>query len=250
MNGNREVPQVPPENGKDGRIGKAPSRKPVMHACGKSDACIVPEKQPNKERDDRPAEVVEGRRATKGNTMLTATPRTQSRKGVSPGLHRVRKVAREEKDERFTALMHHVTPAALRESFYALKRRSAPGVDGVSEDGWFHIMRKTAKERLRAALARIKGEIRSRMHEPTAKVVAWLQVVRGYYQYHAISGNLRAMNTLRLEITRYWLKTLRRRGQKRRMNWQKFNPIVKKWIPTPRVYHPYPNVRFYANHPR
>jgi len=100
---------------------------------------------------------------------------------------------------------------------------------------------KTVKKRLRATLAKIKEILRARMHDPIGEVGAWLQrVVYGYYRYHAISGNMKAMNTLQMEITRYWLKTLRRRGQKRRINWQKFGPIASKWIPAPKVYHPYP----------
>lgn len=116
---------------------------------------------------------------------------------------------------------------------------------------WFHIRRKTVKKRLRATLARVKVVIRARMHDRINKVGAWLQmVVRGYYRYHAVSGNLPAMSTFRTEIVRYWFKRLRRRGQKRRMNWERFKPIVKRWIPVPTVQHPYPNVRFYAKYPR
>jgi hypothetical protein len=51
---------------------------------------------------------------------------------VSQGLHGVRERARENKQERLTALLHHVTPELLRDSFYALKRKAAPGVDGVT----------------------------------------------------------------------------------------------------------------------
>ncbi len=58
------------------------------------------------------------------------------------------------------------------------------------------------------------------------------------------------MNMFRTEISRYWFKRLRRRGQKWRMNRQRFQPIVKRWIPVPTVQHPYPNVRFYAKYPR
>ena len=72
----------------------------------------------------------------------------------------------------------------------------------------------------------------------------------GYYRYHAVPGNCGALNTVREELSRYWLKVLRRRGQKRRINWEHFAPIVRSWIPTPRVMHPYPNERFYAKHPR
>jgi group II intron reverse transcriptase/maturase len=117
--------------------------------------------------------------------------------------------------------------------------------------GWFHLGRKTAKKRLRATLARVKTALRRRMHDPIPEVGEWLQrVVMGYYQYHAIPGNWDALNTFRREITRYWLATLRRRGQKRRMNWKKFSPIAQRWLPKPALTHPHPNVRFDAKHPR
>jgi RNA-directed DNA polymerase len=78
------------------------------------------------------AEMVEGRPMTKENIMESNTGLTQSREKVSQGLRGVRERARKNKQERFTALLHHVTPNLLRESFYALKRKAAPGVDGVT----------------------------------------------------------------------------------------------------------------------
>src|SRR5882724_4058859 len=57
---------------------------------------------------------------------------SQSGKGVSQGLAGVRKAARENKEMKFTALLHHLTVDLLRESFYSLKRKAAPGVDGVT----------------------------------------------------------------------------------------------------------------------
>jgi group II intron reverse transcriptase/maturase len=115
----------------------------------------------------------------------------------------------------------------------------------------FHVWRKTVKKRMRATLARIKAVLRFRMHDPIGEVGAWLRrVILGYFRYHAIPGNGKALNTFLKEVTRYWLMVLRRRGQKRRMNWKRFKPIVKAWIPTPRVLHPHHNQRFYAKHPR
>lgn len=522
LRGNREIPQAPTHDGREGRSGKPKRHNPDMHACGKSDGCIVPEKPPNKGRGNLSAEAVEGRRLTKGNTLQMVVPRTQSRKRTSPSLQRVRKVARKDKEARFTALLHHVTLEALWESFFALKRGAAPGIDGVtwsaykenlgknlinlhrrvhigsyraiasrrayirkpdgrmrplgiaaledkiiqhavgqvigaiyeedflgfsygfrpgrgqhdaldalfvaltrrkvnwvldadiqgffdaishewmlrfvehriadprilrlvrkwlragvSEEGkwsrttvgtpqgavispllgniylhyaldqwvhqwrqkqaggdmiivryaddfvvgfqhrrdaenflaalkqrlekfslalqmdktrllefgrfaavnrrkreqgkpetfdflgfthictvtrirkWFHVWRKTVKKRMRATLARIKAVLRFRMHDPIGEVGAWLKrVILGYFRYHAIPGNCKALNTFLKEITRYWLMVLRRRGQKRRINWKRFKPIVKAWIPTPKILHPYPNQRFYAKHPR
>src|ERR1700736_5332454 len=56
----------------------------------------------------------------------------EGKKGVSQGLAGVRKAARENKEMKFTALLHHLTVDLLRESFYSLKRKAAPGVDGVT----------------------------------------------------------------------------------------------------------------------
>src|SRR5437763_16746660 len=77
-------------------------------------------------------EVGEGRQWAKENIPHTNTRPTQSGNRVSQGLRGVRQAAQVRKQERFTALLHHVTVDLLRESFYALKRRAAPGVDGVT----------------------------------------------------------------------------------------------------------------------
>lgn len=69
---------------------------------------------------------------TKENIVESNTRPTQSGERVSQGLQGVRERARRNKQERFTALLHHVTPELLRESFYALKRKAAPGVDGMT----------------------------------------------------------------------------------------------------------------------
>jgi len=103
----------------------------MMHGLEKSDLAIVAMKPANKA--GRPAaEWVEPRAGAKGNTDPPHTRRTQSRGSVSQGLDRVRQVARQRKKERFTALLHHVTIDSLRDAFLALKRRAAPGVDGVT----------------------------------------------------------------------------------------------------------------------
>ena len=68
----------------------------------------------------------------KENAHQPSTYSTQGEKRVSQGLAGVRKAARENKELKFTALLHHLTVDLLRESFYALKRKAAPGVDGVT----------------------------------------------------------------------------------------------------------------------
>jgi group II intron reverse transcriptase/maturase len=78
------------------------------------------------------AESGEGRPLIKENAGQSNTHPTQSGKRVSQGLAGVRKAAREHKEMKFTALLHHLTVDLLRESFYSLKRKAAPGVDGVT----------------------------------------------------------------------------------------------------------------------
>ena len=114
-----------------GRLEKGMNLKPSMHVDGESDGRVVPAKGSNK-GGQPPAESLEGRRPTKENIEQPTAPRTQSQTSESSGLLGVRTVARKEKHTRFTALLHHVTVERLRDSFYALKRDGAPGVDGVT----------------------------------------------------------------------------------------------------------------------
>jgi len=522
MHENREIPTTLAAEGAAGRPEKASGRASGTHVGGKSDSPIVPMKPPNKaDVAASSAEGVEGRGLTKGNTQQTATLRTQSRTRVSNGLLRVREVARRDKRARFTALLHHVNVDLLRESFQALKRQAAPGVDGVtwrqyevdlesklrelhervhrgtyrarpskrtyipkadgrlrplgiaaledklvqqavvtvlnhiyeedflgfsygfrpgrsqhraldalwigivgkkvnwvldadirgffdtldhgwllkfiehriadrrilrlirkwlragvSEDGqwsktevgvpqgavtspllgnvylhyvfdlwvqqWrtrqargdvivvryaddfvvgfqhraeaerfrkeledrlgkfglalhpdktrliefgrfaadnrrkrgqgnpatfdflgfthacgrkrsggFTVTRKTIASRLRAKLRELKAILMRWRHAPVLEQAAWLQrVVRGYFNYHAIPGNRYTLDAFRTQVIRHWLRALRRRSQKHRLNWARFAKLVIRWIPRARILHPYPSERFYAIHPR
>src|SRR6058998_3966701 len=83
-------------------------------------------------KDGKPsAESAEGRPLIKENACQPNTYSTQSGKGVSQGLAGVRKAARENKEMKFTALLHHLTVELLRDSFYALQRQASPGIDGM-----------------------------------------------------------------------------------------------------------------------
>jgi group II intron reverse transcriptase/maturase len=102
-----------------------------MQGHEKSDSAIVAKKPPNKAGKPA-AEAVERRAGTKGNTGQQSTRRAQIRESVSQALDRVRKAARQRKKEKFTALLHHISTETLEVAFYALKRKAAPGVDGVT----------------------------------------------------------------------------------------------------------------------
>lgn len=521
MHENRETSQVPATKQAAGRREKAISRTSRMHDCEESDRVIVPMKPLNKEGEPS-AEVVEGSTRTKENADRPHTSPTQSGVGVSQGLAGVRQAARERKAEKFTALLHHLTPALLKDSYYALQRQAAPGVDGMSwseyerglderlaklhgrvhrgtyqaqpsrrvyipkadgrqrplgiaaledkivqqavvtilnriyeEDfigfsygfrpgrephqaldaltvgftrrkvnyvldadirgffdsmdhgwterfiqhrvadrrvlrliqkwlragvseegewsetkvgvpqgavvspllanvylhyvfdlwveawrrkiargdvsvvrycddfvvgfehradaekflqqlkerlrkfglelhpdktrliefgryaesnrkrrgegkpetfdflglthmcernrktGYFTVRRKTAKKRMMAKLKEINQQLRQRRHEPVAETGRWLRaVIQGYFNYHAVPGNMRTLSTFRRRVIQLWRRQLRQRSQKTRLNWERLGRLVRLWIPSQRILHPFPSVRFDARHPR
>jgi len=519
--GNRETPSTPIAQIAAGRLEKALSQKSNMHVGGESDGCVLPSKCPNKSGQPL-AEGMEGRQPTKENIEQAAAPRTQSRIGELSDLLGVRKAARKDKRTRFTALLHHVTVNLLRDSYYALKRDAAPGVDGVSwqeyetdldekltdlhsrihrgmyraqpskrayilkadgrqrplgiaaledkvvqqavvtvlnqiyeedflgfsygfrqgrsqhqaldalwvgimrkkvnwildgdirgffdhlshewlvkfiehriadrrilrliqkwlragvseegkwsktevgtpqgavaspllanvylhyvfdlwvqhwriheatgdlivvryaddivagfenradaerflqawkdrlqkfglelhpdktrliefgrhaaenrkqrgEDkpevfdflgfthmcgttrktGRFIVKRKTIRKRLSGKLSELKEELRRRWHQPVAEVGKWLKsVVQGYFNYHAVPGNMDSLNSFRAQVIWRWYRALRRRSQRNKMTWERFWLLVDRWIPSAKILHPHPNVRFDAIHPR
>src|SRR5579863_1685608 len=125
-----EISAVPGET-TPGGSEKAKCHTPDPPAVEKSDVLILPGKPSNK--GDQPTEMVEGRSAAKGNADQDAAPRTQSRTScASIGLEGVRQAARRNRRLQFTALMHHITPQLLVDSFYSLHRNAAAGVDGVT----------------------------------------------------------------------------------------------------------------------
>jgi group II intron reverse transcriptase/maturase len=128
--GSSEISSVPGATW-PGRAGKVNDRNPAIDAVEKSDTPIVPKKLSNK--GILPAEIVEGRGVAKGNVDESPASRTQSRNhDASMGLEGIRETAKRNRKCRFTALLHHVTPSLLVESFYALRKQAAAGVDGVT----------------------------------------------------------------------------------------------------------------------
>ena len=74
-------------------------------------------------------------------------------------------------------------------------------------------------------------------------------ITYGYYQYHAVPGNTTQLRIFKLRVCRLWQSVLVRRSQRAQMRWERLTPVLNRWIPPPRVLHPYPDARFYATHP-
>src|SRR5436190_19925189 len=103
----------------------------MMHGHEESDSAIVAAKPANK-AERSAAELAEARAETKGNADQPSTRLTQSRTSVSQALDRIRKVAKEKKKEKFTALFHHINTELLEEAFFELEKNAAPGVDRLT----------------------------------------------------------------------------------------------------------------------
>src|SRR5246127_1346255 len=137
MHENRETSETPAVKPGSRAVGEGDSRTAHANVPEESHDGIVPMNHSNK--DEKPlAENEEGRPSIKENAGQPHTYPTQSGDRVSQGLAGVRKAAREHKGMKFTALLHHLTIDLLRESFYSLKRKAAPGVDGVTWQEYEH----------------------------------------------------------------------------------------------------------------
>jgi RNA-directed DNA polymerase len=148
---------------------------------------------------------------------------------------------------------------------YAAERRKRDGVgkpetfnflgfthicSTIHKSGKFTVMRKTVGKRLTVKLRDVAAKLRKRMNDPIEQTGNWLnQVVRGYYNYHAIPGNQKRLYMFRQEAARLWLSMLRRRSQRSRWTWERFETLIDRYLPEPRIIHPHPLDRFYAKYP-
>jgi group II intron reverse transcriptase/maturase len=113
---------------------------------------------------------------------------------------------------------------------------------GKSRTGKFQLKRKTRRDRMRAKLRMVKEEMRRRMHQPIPVQGNWLhKVVKGYFNYHAVPTNFRALVAFRAAIAKRWLRTLIRRSDTANLNWTRMNKLIDDWLPQPRILHPWPS---------
>ncbi|WP_352812538.1 reverse transcriptase domain-containing protein [Mesorhizobium sp. M0293] len=122
---------------------------------------------------------------------------------------------------------------------------------GKSRRGRFQLQRKTCGDRMRAKLREIKGGLWRRMHWPIPEQGKWLrQVVTGHFAYYAVPTNGRALAAYRYHVVNLWRRTLRRRSQRDGLVWDRIARLAGDWLPSPRILHPWPDVRFAVTHPR
>ena len=121
----------------------------------------------------------------------------------------------------------------------------------ASRNGKFQRRRHTRKKRMRAKLTESTDTLRRHWPKPIAEQGAWLsRVLRGYYAYHAVPLHGRRLEALREQVKWLWLRVLRRRSQRHRMTWERVARLARRWLPHPRILHPWPDARFAVTHPR
>jgi hypothetical protein len=163
-----------------------------------------------------------------------------------------------ERFRKFKLELHAEKTRVLAFGRYAVERRQNRGegkpetfnflgfthICGKDRRGRFVVLRQTIGKRMRAKLKELKQNLRQRMHAPIPEVGQWLRaVVNGYYRYFAVPRNYPALKAFRFERVRLWRQTLRRRSQKGRIKWERMKRLAKRWLPTPRILHPYPEER-------
>src|SRR6516225_5622930 len=221
----------------------------MMHGHEKSDSVIVAAKPANKvahpaveqsAAEPTTAEPVEPRAETKGNA--DPLPGSDARA--------VREIcavtsSREDTAHRVRTLCGG-TPQAARAwqagdlqlpGLYLHLRQDSPGQ--------IPDQKETRRDRMRAKLKMIKEEMWRRMHQPIPEQGKWLgRVVSGYFDYHAVPTNGRALAVFGHHVTDLWRHALRRRSQKDRITWAQMTQLVNAWLPKPIILHPWPSARF------
>lgn len=124
---------------------------------------------------------------------------------------------------------------------------------GKTRTGKFAIIRKTIAKRQSRKLKEIKFELIRRINENLSNIGKWLgSVMRGVTNYYAVPGNMDAVKEFYTQLGRHWHWVIRRRSHKarKRWTWERFYRLQEKYIPRPRLAHPYPSDRFDVTHSR
>jgi len=118
---------------------------------------------------------------------------------------------------------------------------------GRTRKGKFRVLRQTMRKRTRRKLKELKEELRKRLHDPVPAVGKWLRMVLlGHYRYYGVPGNSAKLKAFRYHLSILWYRTLRRRSQRKRINWERMSRLISRWLPQPRILRPYPDLRMHV----
>ena len=114
-----------------------------------------------------------------------------------------------------------------------------------TQKGRFTVLRQTMRTRWQAKLKDVKVQLRRGLHLPIPEQGTYLRaVVVGHLRYYGVPMNGPALSAFRAAVGRLWWRVLRRRSQRHRLPWHRMWRYINRWLPTVRIYHPYPLVRF------
>ena len=101
-------------------------------------------------------------------------------------------------------------------------------ISSKSRNGKFLIKCQTSEKKLKVKRAKATKWLKENMHTPIEKLIFKLNLkLRGHYNYYGVSHNISKMNSFYRHIGYMLFKTLKRRSQKDKMNWDKFNKILE-----------------------
>jgi RNA-directed DNA polymerase len=164
-----------------------------------------------------------------------------------------------ERLSRFALELHPDKTRLLEFGRYAEQRRGKRGqgkpetfdflgfthISAKTRSGKFQLRRQTMRKRMRERLKAVKAELKRRRHQPIKEQGQWIgSVVRGYFAYHAVPTNIRALQAFREQVEWHWLRALRRRSQRHSLDWKRMRRLSERWLPKPRILHPWPSERF------
>src|SRR3954467_198803 len=171
--------------------------------------------------------------------------------------------AMRERLEEFALSLHPAKTRLIEFGRHAAARRRSRGLGkpetfaflgftficGTARRGGFQVQRKSRRDRVRARLGAIKEELRRRRHQPIPAQGLWLRrVVTGFFAYHRVPTNGRALAAFRHHVLDLWRRTLRRRSQRDDLTWERVARLADHWLPRPRILHPRPPARLPARH--
>jgi group II intron reverse transcriptase/maturase len=156
---------------------------------------------------------------------------------------------------KFSLELHADKTRLIEFGRYAAERRALRGVGkpetfnflgfthicGKTRKGRFVVIRRPMRKRMAAKLKEINLELKRRRHAAIPDTGRWLQaVVRGWYQYYAVPLTYHSLVAFRRRVAWLWYRTLRRRSQRCRLIWKDMFLLIERWLPRPRILHPYP----------
>ncbi|MDI9497676.1 MAG: group II intron reverse transcriptase/maturase [Bacillota bacterium] len=111
-------------------------------------------------------------------------------------------------------------------TFYNTKSRSGRRRLGV----------RTSQKKLKAKRQDVKGRLKKKRHQPIAETMKWIaSVLRGHGNYYGVNGNFKSLQKFWNYV--YWTtyRMLRRRSQRSKLTWEKYNKIWQSYVPRPRI---------------